>query len=229
MKNIIKTLLLTYFILISGLIFSQELFMKQDKVYGPDPLVYNGKKYSYFLPSGTGGHQFRFSEEFVRGSIIVRGKIVNDVLINFDVYNQKLLLKFFDETGSEQILEVSEAWLEGFSLHGSDFKYLSFDGKSKFYQVLGKGKYQVLYHWRKNLELANAPGTSGHTFTKPVRSQYVMMDEMIRAFRSNGSFIKTFNPALKEKIRDYLHDNDISVKNAPDEKITDLINYISNL
>jgi len=229
MKTIIKSILQIYFIFFSGFIFSQELLMESDKVYGQDPLVYNGKKYSYFLPSGTGGYQFLFSEEYDKGSIVVRGKIVNDVLINFDVYNQKLLLKFFDETGSAQILEVSEAWLEGFSLHGTDFKYLSFDEKSKFYQVLGNGKYQVLYYWWKNLVLANAPGTSGHTFTKPARSQYVMMDGMIRSYRSNGSFIKLFNPLIKEKIKDYLHDNDIIVKKAPDEKMTYLINYISNL
>jgi len=229
MKTIFRSLLLSCFFFITGIILSQELYKESDKVYGPDPLIYNGKKYAYFLPSGTGGNQFLYSEEFAEGAIVIKGKTFTGIKINYDIYNQVLLLKYDDETGSPQIIEVSEAWLEGFSLGQTGFRYLEFKGESRFYQVLGSGSQKVLYQWRKTLKLNSSVGNSQFMFSAPLKSNYVMAGDEIYSYGSKGGFIKLFDPAHKTAIKNYIRENKINPKKSSDRVMTDLMDYISNL
>jgi len=229
MKTFNRSLLLSCLLFFSGIVLSQELYKESDKVYGPDPLIYNGKKYTYFLPSGTGGNQFFQSEEFLEGVIKVKGKTFTGIKINYDIYNQVLLLKYDDETGAPQIIEVSEAWLEGFSLGQSGFRYIEFKGESRFYQVLGSGSQKVLYHWRKTLKLNSSVGNSQFMFSAPLKSNYVMAEDEIYSYGSKGGFIKLFDPVHKTAIKNYLRDNRINPKKSPDKVMADLMDYISNL
>jgi hypothetical protein len=246
MNSLIRSLLLAFLLIFSGKLTSQDAFSELDKVYGLDPSIYNGKKYSYFLPSGTGGNQFFSSAEYVKGGVVVKrgkgeeetrrqgeevtgGRWYYDLFLNYDVYNQKLLLQYIDETGAAQIIEVSEAWLEGFSLGDKEFRYLKFDSGSRIFQVLGNGKYRVLYHWRKTFNLSNSAGNSIYTFSTPGKSRYVLIDGEIRSFGSKGSFIKQFDPVHKAEIKNYLKVNGLNLKKASDQEVTELINYISNL
>jgi hypothetical protein len=123
-----------------GNIFSQATSPEFDRIYGPDPLLYNGKKYIYFLPPGTGGHQFLAQPEFTEGEVIIKQIRFSRVSLNYDIYNQQLLLEYPDETGANGIIEVSKAWLDGFHLAGMDFIMHDFGDKPRFYQVLGKVK-----------------------------------------------------------------------------------------
>lgn len=249
MHCLFRLLLLAFLLISSGKLSSQDAYSELDKVYGHDPSIYNGKKYSYFLPSGTGGDQFFTSAEFVKGGVVVKGgsgdggtwgqgeegtwgrgeRWYYDLDLNYDVYNQKLLLQYMDETGASQIIEVSEAWLEGFTLGEKEFRYLKFDNGIRIFQVLGDGRYRVLYHWRKNFNLGNSAGHSIYTFSSPVKTRFVFIDGIIRPFGSAGSFVKIFDPVHKDEIKEYLKVHMINLKHAPDQVITDLINYISNL
>jgi hypothetical protein len=124
--------------------------------------------------------------------------------LNYDVFNQKLLLKYNDESGAEMIIEVSEAWLEGFSLGESEFKCLDINGEKRIFQVLGDGPYFILYGWRKSLDLNNSVGAERYVFSGPARTQFVLMDGEVRSFGSKASFIKLFKPANKVEIKAYL-------------------------
>jgi hypothetical protein len=233
MNSLLRSLIIVSLLIFSVKLFSQETFNDLDKAYGLDPLIHNGKKYTYFLPSGTGGNQFIYSPDFILGEIVMHGGMEawghGRYLLNYDVYNQKLLLKFLDESGAFQIIEVSEAWLHGFRLGDTKFSVVAFNGENRIYQVLGDEKYKVLYHWRKSLNLGNSTSNASYTFSPPVKSRFVSVDGNLGSYSSNGSFVKNFDPVLKDHIRDYLKDHDINVKKATDQSMAELINYISNL
>jgi len=197
MNSLIRLFLLTFLALCSVSIFPQDAFRDHDRVYGLDPMIYNGRKYSYFLPSGTGGNQFFTSAEFMKGGVVVKGVECWDLLLNYDIFNQKLLLKYYDETGAEMIIEVSEAWLERFSLGKSEFTYLEINGQKRIFQVLGDGPYFILYSWRKKLDLNNSVGAERYVFSEPARTQFVMIDGEVLSFGSKASFIKLFKPEYK--------------------------------
>lgn len=237
MNSIIRLIILAFLFFFSGTLRSQETFTELDEVYGLDPKIYNGKKYSYFLPSGTGGHQFLYSPEFTSGELVIRGpdnkpesRVANNrFFLNYDVYNQKLLLQYPDEKGSFQIIEVSTAWLERFYLGDSVFEYRDFDQESRFYQVIGNGRIRVYYYWWKKLKLDNSNSPAHYSFSKPFKDSFVMINGELRPFSSNGSFIKLFDPALKPEIKIYLKNKKINLGKATDIEMTELINTISNL
>jgi len=200
-----------------------------DRVYGLDPLLYNGKKYTYFLPPGTGGNQFLFSPDFFIGEVTIKGISFEGITLNYDIFNQQLLFQYADETGAFNIIEISRAWLESFRLGDIYFQYLSFDNGARFYQVLGDGPYFILYYWRKDLKLDAAYGATHFTFTPSLKSQYVLISGELLPFRNKRGLISIFNPENKQEIRDFMHRNKINIKKASEQAMTQLINYIGNL
>lgn len=235
--NIIKySLLLVFFCLFSETIVSQGTFKELDKAYGLDPAVFNGRKYSYFLPSGTGGHQYLYSMEFVAGGMEIRGKGEEvkrgkgeEYLLNYDIYNQKVLLKFEDESQAVQIIEFPQDWLNSFSLGEVQFKIIQYEGQERVFQALGHGKYQILFYWRKDLNLSNSTGYATYSFSSPIKTKYVWTGDHIRQFNSRGSFIKIFDPAFKTVINKYMKDKKINLKQASDQDLSDFIDFISTL
>jgi len=224
-----RSLLVIILFFLSGKLISQDAAKEMDRVYGLDPLLYNGKKYTYFLPSGTGGNQFLFSTDYFTGEVTIKGKSFEGITLNYDIYNQQLLLQYASETGAFNIIEISKAWLESFRLGNLEFQCLSFDNDPHFYQVLGDGPFYILYYWRKELRLNNSYGAKNFTFTPSMKSQYVFIGDKLQPFRNNRSLISLFDPGHKSEIKNYIYRNRIKIKNASDQTMTELINYIGNL
>ncbi len=235
MNSLFHSLLLALLMICPGMLHSQDAFRELDKVYGLDPAFFNGKKYSFFMPAGTEGTQYLFSETFLKGSVALEGigegqtRGQEEYLLNYDVYNQKLLLKYSDETGAEQIIEVTMDFLNRFNLGNINFEYLGFKGELKIYQVLGDGKYEVLYYWRKSLKLSNSAAHATYAFSEPAKDRYLLIDGQRVPFSSNGSFINKFDPDSRDKIRNYIQEKGINVKKSSDGEMTMLINFINNL
>jgi hypothetical protein len=229
MKSLLRSFLVIILLSISGKLISQDAVIEMDRVFGLDPLLYNGKKYTYFLPPGTGGTQFLFSSDYFVGDVTIKGKTFEGITLNYDIYNQQLLLQFADETGSFNIIEISKAWLESFRLGTKEFKYLSFDNIPRIYQVLGNGPLYFLYYWRKDLKLDASYGSTYFTFTPSVKNQYVLMGDKLLAFKNKKSLILLFDPGLKPDIKNYMRRNKIKLRKASDQTMIELINYIGNL
>jgi hypothetical protein len=229
MKGIIRSLLVILLFILSGRLISQDVALDMGRVYGLDPLLYNGKKYSYFMPHGTGGNQFLTSTDYYYGEVTIRGKRFEGVSLNYDIYNQQLLLQYMNESGAGEIIEISKAWLESFRLDNMLFRYLSFEDGPRFYQVLGEGPLFILYYYRKDLKLDYANGTSNFAFTPPKKSRFVLIKDKFGQFGNNRGFVSLFDPSVKTAIRGYIRDKGINVKKASDQTMTELINYIGNL
>ena len=223
-----RSLLVIILFCFSGKLISQDA-KELDLVYGLDPLLYNGKKYTYFLPPGTGGNQFLFSPDYFVGQVTVKGKSFDGITLNYDIYNQQLLFQYADATGAFNIIEISKAWVEGFRLGDKDFQYLTFGDGARFYQVLGDGPLFILYYWRKKLELDASHGATYFTFSPSLKNQYVLSGDRLRPFRNKRSLISQFDAGHKQEIRNYLYRNRIKLKKASDQAMTDLINFIGNL
>lgn len=208
---------------------SQHAAVEADKLYGPDPLLYNGKKYTYFLPPGTGGHQFFTSPDYFIGSVSIKDRTFDDLTLNYDIFNQQLLLQYATANGAFNIIEVSKAWLEGFTLGSMHFQYLDLEGTPQFYQVIGENNVKILYRWKKDLKLDIGATSGNFTFTPAIRSAFVMMDGNLYPYRSKRSLVKLFDPAKRSEIKNYIRKNRISIKKASDSTMAGLINFIDNL
>jgi len=229
MKGLICSLLLVFLLFFSETLISQDAVFVLDRVYGLDQTLCNGKLYSYSPPPGTKGDQYLNSPGYSVGSVTLKGKCYRDVLLNYDIFNQQLLLQFETEPGLWNNIEVSKAWLDGFSMGKMDFEYLDLENNPRFFQVVGKGKVRILYYWRKNLDVDGSIGSYYLTFTRNVRDSYVLTDGQLKPFSNNGSFIRIFNPGMRAGIKSYLRKNKVRVKKASDQEMAELITFIGKM
>ncbi len=215
--------------LIPGQLFSQDAQKELDKVYGLDQTLYNGKKYTYVILYSTTGHQYLITPQYSYGSVTIKGTRYENTFLNYDIFNQQLLLKYLDATGAAITLEVSKAWLQGFSMANKNFEFLHLEKEPSFYQVLGEDSLKILYFWRKVLDLEAVVGSANYIFKKPIRDSFVLMDGQLLPFSSKRSFIRLFGPENKSEIKSYMRKNKIKIRKSPDQAMEGLIKYVANI
>ena len=229
MKSLIYSFLIVVFCSIPGKMISQGVVKDLDQVYGLDQTLCNGKKYVYTPPPGTTRNQYLVSPFYTPGSVKLKGKVFRNILLNYDIFNQQLLLQYANDDGPLNIIEISKAWLNGFSLGNRNFELLKPDQEQRFYQVLGEGPVRILYFWRKTLNLNNAIGTYNFVFSNAIRDSYVLLDGQLKPFNSNRSLVKLFEQGKRPEIKSYLHKNRVKVKKASDQEMTEMVNFIGKL
>ncbi len=201
-----------------------------DPVYGTDPLLINGKFYTFFLPSNTDGNQYFISTEFDTGTATIRGVTYTGLMLNYDIYNQQLILNYENNIGAHNLITLSDAWLEKFSFRGYDFELISTqDLLKKIFQVLGSGQIRILYYWTKDLSLDSFHGARNHTFSMAKREMNIMSGTQIFKYMNNKGFISAFKPGERTVIKEYLQRNHVKVKKASGLTMTEVINYCNSI
>ena len=201
-----------------------------DPVYGYDPLLYNGRMYLFYPQAGTGGTQYLYTDFDTKGSVKVRGVTYTNLNINYDIYNQQLILKYKDAIGSTRLLEISFAWLESFVMNNNPFEiYMEADSSTRIYQVLGTGDKKIMFYHQKELLLHNQQISGSFYFSKGTREKYVLNGSKKVKFNNNRGFLSVFTPSEQELLKKYLRQQNINVKNANDFMLNELINYCKTL
>jgi hypothetical protein len=230
MTSMSKIVFFIFFIFSSEGIGAQASVFENLNVYDSDPVLYNGKVYTFFTSPQTRGHQFFSDPEFIYGDVTIRKTHYSDLIINYDIYNQQLILKYTSNLGAVRIIIVSDAWLEAFSFNNINF-WIADPGnqQKKIYQVLGKGPYHILYHWKKDLELDNFHGAKNFVFSKPQREMNLLVEDDIFKYWNNKSFYSLFDQGKSDLIKEFLKRQKINVKKADDMSITKLIDFCNSL
>lgn len=209
---------------------SQSLSDNYDPVYGFDPLLYNGRMYYFYPQPGTGGTQYLYENFDTKGLITLRGVTYTNLSINYDIYNQLLVLKYKDAIGSTKLIEISFAWLESFVLNNNAYEIINeADSSKRIYHVLGSGDKKILFFHHKELLLHNQQISGSYYFSKGSREKYVMNGNLKVKFNNNRSFISVFSPSEQELLKKHLRQQNINVKNANDFILNELINYCKTL
>lgn len=198
--------------------------------YGSDPLLYNGILYRYYVPASTTGSQFIYGHEFTEGSVLIRGVTFNKLSLNYDVYNQQLVMRYNTPAGGIDKIVISDAWLEAFKLNGLNFEVSRLaDSSPKIYRVVSAGKLKVLYHYTKDLVLGSGVSAMNMRFTSPVRYSYLYKDNRLLRYTGNKTFISLFPKTEQTELRRFMRKNNINVKKADDKHISYLLEYCNKL
>lgn len=202
-----------------------------DKIYGLDPLLFNGKLYSYFPPSTTGGSPFFNGPEFVEGSARIRGMSYDHLLLNYDVFNQQIVMQYKNDQGNLQLIVLSDAWLESIELEETHFEILRLeDSFPQIYQLIGSSPIQILYAWRKELETDNRMGSTYLKFSKLKKESFLFSGSGLFKYKNNRSFASYFNPKIQTDIKKYLRQHQLNMKkNAGQDALVELLNYCNSL
>jgi hypothetical protein len=219
-------------VLLPVIVFSLHTYAQDhpDSIYGLDPVLYNGKLYTSRLPANIKGHPYLASPDFKTGYVIIKDQKFDNILLNYDIYNQELLLNYQDIAGSTRIILISKSWLNGFGLPDKKFGFIpGNDGQKRIFQVIGNDTLKVLFYWEKELSLSRQTGNTDYYFSDPVKIMYLCGNTGLYRFRNNRNFSDYFSPDKKNKIASYIRENRINVRKAPDTIMLLLVSYCNNI
>ncbi len=199
-------------------------------VFGLDPLLYNGRYYSYFPAAGTIGTPYLENSDFVEGTVTVRGVQFAGLSLNYDVYNQQLVLKYKDAIGAVSLIIISDAWLEGFSLGDMVFRVLQTSDTSKrIFRVTGSGPYYIMEYNSKTIALDNQMSARNYRFSNIKTARYLQTEAGLNPFTGNKSYLSLFIAEKQMLIRRYLRENRVRLRKCNDRELLGLINFCNKL
>lgn len=229
--NIVQRLL-TFFLLLLSVnqpgVLAQNVNIINNAVSGPDPLLFNGRFYSFFLIPGTIGSPFLIDAEFRQGSVTIRGETFTGVSLNYDVYNQQLVMRYHDDLGAVNQIVISDAWLEGFTLSNMQFRVMhTNDTTARIFRVLGSGPDFILEYQSKSVSLDNQLGSRNYRFSDLKINRFLQTNEGIWGFNGNKSFLALMPGEKQMLIRKYLNENRVRLRKCTDSELLELINFIN--
>lgn len=229
MKYLFQVLFATMLFTASQGIAQPVVSADDNEWFGLDPLLYNGRFYTYFVPSSTKGTPYFNGPDFVTGSVTLRGITYMDLPLKYDVINQQLILQYMRKDGGIKKIILSEAWLEAFSLGNDHFElYTMEDSIKQIYQVIGNGSCRILYTWSKYLNLDPKTGSHRYIFSELEKKEYLLSENIIMPYKNNKSFVALFQPSKQTMLKKYLQHEHINVKKASDEVMTELVIFCNS-
>ncbi len=218
------------FLFQGGLLLAQDHAFEVDDKYGLDPMLYNGRFYTYFYPSGTKGSPFLIGSTYQPGSAILHDRFYSDLLLNYDLINQQVVLRYTTSEGGVRHIVLPDGWLKSFAIGNTHFEIRP-DEKAieRIFQVIGNGPNAIYYGWRKELKLDTRTGSQTYIFSKPSKQMYFASDEGFTKFSGNNGLIKLLQPSLQSRVKKYLSQHKININKASDEEMHELVNYMNTL
>jgi len=205
---------------------AQQLEQQLDKVYNIDPQLYNGKIFTDFYIGGFGGTQFFSGAEFQFGDLGLSNKVYKQQGLNYEVYQQKLLLSFKDKIKAEIIIEIPIEHIRFFYLKNTYFEVISWpDNSYKIFQVFGNDKNKIMIHWRRYLKSNSNAIANQRQFSELKKQIWVLKQGEYYSINNNKSFINLFDLDQQDAIKKWLKTNQIKLRNANDEKLQSLADY----
>lgn len=199
-------------------------------VYGLNPLLYNGKVYNYFPGTRVKGHQYINQKDYSEGSLTIRGVKYKKLLLNYDILNQEVILKYVDPQGSNRLLTVSKAWLEKFSIGQQNFSLIETpDNQKLIVQTLNQGDFQLHNNWTKKL-IANISFVSEHyLFDEKNSTLYLSYRNILHEYNSTKDILKLLNNKDQQKVKLYIKQNKIKARTNSLDQLKGLLNYCNQL
>lgn len=196
--------------------------------YGKDPRLVNGEKYYYPYIRSDGDPFLESSPQ--QATLHIRGEVFEDKMIRYDIYNQHIVLEYKDTHGAPSSLVLRDEWLEAFSFGGRNFKKMTGpEGKERFFQVVYEGPISCYYVWEKEYRLNLSSGTQNYYFTEAAKNACLVMDHTFYSYRNNRSFSRVFDREYRKRIRQYMQQHHIHIREASDRQMESLMQYCNSV
>jgi hypothetical protein len=198
-----------------------------DEIYRLDQKLISGIQYYNKYP-GALGNEFFDSEEFIRGRLVINGLEYNDVDIRYDIYNQRINLRFKYNSSAMNTVIIERYKIDEFNLGDMIFRKHYFpETDTALFQIVTEGKISCLYYWYKNLTLQTSK-RNVYEYSEPRRKNFLLFNSELHRYKGKQSFIKLFAKNRSE-VRKYLRQNQIRLRDVTDREMGKLIEYCISL
>lgn len=228
MKNPVFYLLLICIQLIAFSSSAQGLKAHFDSIYHKNPALYNGMVFSNIYDRSVLGTQFYEENNFIKNKLGVSEEVFNDQYINYDVYNQKLLLTYLDENYAQKMVEIPIENVQFFTLNDHYFEAIpDQNNEYKYYEVFPFKENKILINWTKYMKNNSNNAYYPYRFSSIKKQVSLYIDNEIYKIQNNKEFISYFPEDQKGKIRSWLKKSKMKIHKASFSQMKDLVNYLA--
>jgi hypothetical protein len=213
------------FLVLTSPLPGQELAVQTNE---PDPLLYNGTVYNFFSPK-TEGNQFLEGETFFRGSVTIGDKTYKDLHLNYDIYNQEVLLSMELDRASK-IIALPKERISGFTIGNRSFVVLhDRQWEYSIYEITGDMELAMLYRWNKDIKVSSKSEVYNYSYTDAKRTMALLKPSGLTKIRGKRDFLNAFEDNEKAALKRYMRTHKIRFRKMQKSEMKALINYASTL
>jgi len=224
METARKIYLISLLLMIYNLSDAQDVHIED--CYGADPVLFNGTLYRYYSPAQ--GTQYFRGNTFETGSITMDGIKYEGLSLNYDVFNQLLVLQFETTGGGIDRIPLSDGRLESFTLYGAGFVVIGDSNhKPAIYRTVGDGELKVLHRYTKLTGIGSSVTNNRMQYLPMLETMFLYDGERLMKFTGNKAFAALFPEDKQREIRKYLRQNRINMKRAEDKDIEGVLTRFS--
>lgn len=200
-----------------------------DQAIGLDENLINGYKYIVEYPNRK-GHPFLDSDEFKPGKLVINNKLYTHVDLLYDILNQDVLLSYKNSLGNVNYIVLHKSFITEFDIIDKHFKRLFFaETGSRFFQVVSNKQIMCLYFWEKTLVVSSSSLKSYYDYSDQNKKTFLVVNGTLKQYKGKRSFAKLFPKELQGKIKKYINNHKINIRNASDGSIKKLIEFCESL
>lgn len=207
-----------------------QIYSAAEREYGIDQGLINGLLFEN-KNKDLKGHPYLLNYYSNQGSVSYRGKHYSNLNLRYDIYAQQVLL-IYTFSNVEYKLHLLKEFITGFQIENKKFINEAFgaNGDAKFYQVIGEDfPIKILYYWEKGLSNVYVNNTDNKMFSEEQKKTFTLLDNKLVSFTGNRSFARNFNSKRRPAINEYFRKNKTKVKQANDEEMELLIQFINSI
>jgi hypothetical protein len=190
--------------------------------------LYNGRIWRnlYYM---INGNQFLFTNEFIKGSVSLKGQNFSDVNIKYDIFKDELLTPI----DHGRILQMNKELVDSFSFSFQNriynFVRLTLDSTNKageYYCVVHNGKSSLYLKYSKKINKLSISGESDSFYQN--EKLFLVRNNKIIPISGKSDLLRAMNDK-RDQIKAYIRKNKISVSEAEPESIVPVIIYYDRL
>ena len=193
-----------------------------------EQIIYNGKIWRnlYYMVNKD---QFLFSNEFLKGSVTMRGSTASNINLKYDIFKDELLTTV--ETGG--LLQLNKEIVDSFSVsfQNTIYRFIrikedSTEGQKGYFNVLYKGKPALYLKYFKKIDKLSINGENERFYQ--VEKLYVAKGDKIFQITGKNDLFNIFKDQ-KELLKSYIKKNNLKISEKEPESFIPVIKYCESL
>ncbi len=208
-----------------------EAISLYDRTLKQNSFIYTGRIYSGNYDD-IRGHPYFSGDSWNKSTIVFKGETFDSVLLMYDIYNDQVLLKKFNEKGMVAPIILNGPDIQSFDLFGHAFIYLEGDSVSHLpdgiYNKLYSGRSTELYAKRKKEIIVTAKRNDLWEDFRENDLYYLKKDGLYYRVKDLKSLLKKLKEPKKE-LRAYMRNNNLYYLENFEEALLKAVFYFENL
>lgn len=205
----------------------EDLYRYAEQIYSTDDLLVNGQIY---IPghSKADGSPYYGDNRFEAGTVIIKGRKFNGVLLKFNLEDQRLILRAAVEAEKYVTILLNPGLIDSFTLGGRKFvninHCLNHPDLNGFYALVFDGSFTFLIKYKKSFIDVYSQQKPYGSYSNMYWDYYICKPGILENVTKKKALLNYFSPE-KNKVKSFMRKYNIRYKKATVEQLNQLMKY----